>query len=136
MLSIGHECYCSRGRPMHARLNKIRGNTVYQDSPVFGTTCMKNVQKHFLNNICVRAKFPCVRSSRGLCARAHAPSLEGTLLTTLARPKTTLTKLIRQHATAESRLKHVIGGSLVFEIWKPLGGPLVTSYSKGYHIGG
>ena len=22
----GHECYCSRGRPMRARLNKIRGN--------------------------------------------------------------------------------------------------------------
>ena len=26
MLSIGHECYCSRGRPMRARRNKIRGN--------------------------------------------------------------------------------------------------------------
>ena len=28
MLSIGHECYCSRGRPMRARRNKIRGNIV------------------------------------------------------------------------------------------------------------
>jgi len=26
----------------------------------------------------------------------------------------------------ESRLNHVIGGPLVFEIWKPLDGPLVT----------
>jgi len=26
MLSIGHECYCSRGRPMRAWQNKIRGN--------------------------------------------------------------------------------------------------------------
>jgi len=25
-LGIGDECYCSRGRPMHARRNKIRGN--------------------------------------------------------------------------------------------------------------
>src|SRR6218665_440809 len=24
----GHECYCSRGKPMRARLNKIRGNIV------------------------------------------------------------------------------------------------------------
>jgi len=28
----------------------------------------------------VRSKFPCVRSSHGLCARVHAHSLEGTLL--------------------------------------------------------
>ena|SRR6218665_785295 len=26
MVSIGHECYCSRGRPMHAWRKKIRGN--------------------------------------------------------------------------------------------------------------
>src|SRR6218665_3797810 len=26
MLRIGHECYCSRLRPMRARRNKIRGN--------------------------------------------------------------------------------------------------------------
>src|SRR6218665_2236428 len=25
-IGIGHECYCSRGRPMRARRNKIRGN--------------------------------------------------------------------------------------------------------------
>jgi len=26
MLSIGHKCYCSWGRPMRAWRNKIRGN--------------------------------------------------------------------------------------------------------------
>src|SRR6218665_1505796 len=29
MLSIGHECHCSRDRPMRARRNKIRGNIGY-----------------------------------------------------------------------------------------------------------
>ena len=29
----------------------------------------------------------------------------------------------------ESRLKHVIGGPLIFEIFKPPGGPLVTLIS-------
>ena len=28
MLSIDHECYCSQGRQMRARRNKIRGNIV------------------------------------------------------------------------------------------------------------
>jgi len=27
-IGIGHECYCSRGRPMRAWQNKIRGNIV------------------------------------------------------------------------------------------------------------
>jgi len=30
----------------------------------------------------VRSKFSCVRSFHGLCSRAHAHSLEGTLVTT------------------------------------------------------
>jgi len=38
---------------------------------------MKRVQNMFGRNIHVRSKFSCVRSSYGLCARAH--SLEGTL---------------------------------------------------------
>src|SRR6218665_772784 len=32
MLSIGHECYCTRGTPMRAQRNKIRGNIDYRSS--------------------------------------------------------------------------------------------------------
>jgi len=42
---------------------------------------MKYVPKTFLNgNFVVRSEFSCVRSSHDLCARAHAHSLEGTLV--------------------------------------------------------
>jgi len=42
--------------------------------------CMKCVQKHFGGNICVHSKLSYVGSSHDLCARAHAHSLEETLL--------------------------------------------------------
>ena len=38
MLSIGHECHCSRGRPMRARRNKIRGNIGSHTSPLKKST--------------------------------------------------------------------------------------------------
>ena len=41
---------------------------------------MKYVQNIFERDICVRSKFSSVRSSHGLCARAHMHSLEGTLV--------------------------------------------------------
>src|SRR6218665_2551857 len=38
-ISIGHECYCSRGRPMRARRNKIRGNIGYEAPSLRLTDC-------------------------------------------------------------------------------------------------
>jgi len=43
-------------------------------------TCIKYVENIFKKNIYVRSKFSCVRSSHDLGARAHAHSLDGTLL--------------------------------------------------------
>ena len=53
--------------------------TFYQDSSVFGTTSMKNVQKHLGSNIYVSSKFSCESSPHGLCVRAHMHSLQITL---------------------------------------------------------
>jgi len=44
---------------------------------VCDTLCAKHI---FGGNIYVRSMFSCMRSSHGLCARAHAHSLEGTLV--------------------------------------------------------
>src|SRR6218665_3536026 len=57
--------------------------TFYQDSSVFGTACMKYVQKHFLEeHLCALQVSLCALVSRLVCVRAHAHSLEGTLLYT------------------------------------------------------
>ena len=53
------------------------------NSSAFGLTCIKYMQKALLElreHLYIRSKFSCVRSSHDLCARAHAHSLEGTLL--------------------------------------------------------
>ena len=50
----------------------------------------------------VRSKFSCLRSSHGMCARAHAQSLEGTLLSSQTgchnstERKHTLVALVKQ----------------------------------------
>jgi len=46
---------------------------------------MKYVQKLFLKKIYVRSKLSCVRSPHDLCVRAHAHSLEGTLVLVFLR---------------------------------------------------
>jgi len=54
--------------------------TFYQKSFVFGTPCMKYVQKHFWKeHLCALQVFLCVHISWLVCAHAHTHSLEGTL---------------------------------------------------------
>jgi len=46
-IGIGHECYCSRGRPMRTRRNKIRGNIVHDD--VLSLSSIIIIQIYLLN---------------------------------------------------------------------------------------
>src|SRR6218665_286357 len=46
--------------------------TFHQDSSVFGTTCMKHVQRHFLKeNLCALQVYLCALVLRLVCARAQ-----------------------------------------------------------------
>ena len=95
---------------------KIFFGIFYLNSSGFGMMCIRYVPKNiFGRNINVRSKFSCVRSSCDLCARAHAHSLEGTLLDSMLATSLVQSDTLNynHNITSQLFLKHKMTSVLI-----------------------
>src|SRR6218665_1856981 len=100
-IGITHECYCSRGRPMRARRNKIRGNI----GPM--AKVLLHAAKLYLSTVYENKELAVVHISDSDDASAASLSLTLTSLTSLQRFKFLANKISSSRLTTANARRSV-----------------------------